>query len=158
VNKSDHRIDKELAVKEADRRWDETTERLKYSVEYAQAGLKGLFLANGAAIVGLLTFVGNAEPVVNPVALRWSFVWFSLGLTCVLAAYLAAYFSQESLKNAAFGRSSQADSDAHGTGRTYNYEPDEVKGTLAVKIGLVLAVGALLLFITGSFVALDAIT
>ena len=145
-------------MKEAERRWNETSERLRFSTEYAQSGLKGLFLANGAAIVGLLTFVGNAKVVVEPVALWWSFVWFSLGLTCVLGAYLAAYWSQELLMNASFGEFCKAESAAYETGQVYNFTRYEKNGQRAVKVGLSLAIVALVFFVAGAFVALNAIT
>lgn len=155
---SEQAVIKEFALKEADRRWDEASSRLKYSTEYAQTGLKGLFVANGASIVGLLTFVGNSKAVVEPTALWWAFVWFALGLAFVLGAYVAAYLSQAILMNAAFGQSREADSAAYDTGREYSYGQYEENGERAAKAGLASAVLALAFFVIGAFVALDAIT
>lgn len=147
----------ELALLEGQRRWDETSDRLRYSVEYAQAGLKGLFLANGAAIIALLTFVGNTRRQVESVALWWSFSWFALGLAAVLAAYICAYVSQSEIMHAAFKQSRAAESAAFKTGQCFDPVSHEDAGNLAVIAGLWLAIAALGLFVLGAFVALDAI-
>jgi hypothetical protein len=149
---------KELAIKEADRRWDEAAERLRYSVEYAQAGLKSLFLANGAGIIGLLTFVGNSDAVIKPTNLWWAFACFSVGLASVLAAYVAAYMSQTSIMNAAFNQSRNAESAAYDIGKTYDDKKFETNGEREVKAGVAAAVFGLISFVSGAFVALDAIT
>ncbi|HVR90463.1 MAG TPA: hypothetical protein VHG29_05160 [Novosphingobium sp.] len=149
---------RELAIKEADRRWDEASERLKFSTEYAQAGLKGLFIANGAAIIALLTFLGNAHPSYEPRALWWSFVWFASGISCALAAYIAAYLSQAILMNASFSESRKAESAAYETGVGYDPSRFERNGERAASAGLWLAGLSLICFVVGAFVALDAIT
>lgn len=148
----------ELARKEGDRRWDETAERLRYSTEYAQAGLKGLFLSNGAAIIALLTFIGNTNSMFEPRALWWAFVWFSLGLTSVLGSYISAYLSQAILMNASYGESKAADAAAFETGHEFEFESFERNGELSASITLCLATISLGFFVAGAFVALDAIT
>lgn len=147
----------ELALLEGQRRWDETADRLRYSVEYAQAGLKGLFLANGAAIVALLTFVGNTHRQVEAIALWWSFIWFALGLATVLAAYICAYVSQSEIMQAVFKQSRAAESAAFKTGQRFDPVSHEIAGERAVKAGLLLSIAALVFFVLGAFVALDAI-
>lgn len=147
----------ELALLEGQRRWDETTDRLRYSNEYAQAGLKGLFLANGAAIIALLTFVGNSKRAIDPSGLWWSFAWFSVGLAMVLFAYICAYLSQDLIMKAVFKLSRAAESAAHGTKQHFDHRQHENAGECAVKLALGSAVGGLLSFICGAFVALDAI-
>ena len=49
-----HEVEFEISAKDAEK-------RLEFADSYAHAGLKSLFLVNGAAIVALLTFVGNAD-------------------------------------------------------------------------------------------------
>ena len=147
----------ELAMKESDDRWNETNERLRYSVEYAQAGIKGLFLANGAAIISLLTFLGNTSESVQERGMAWAFGWFTLGLTSALLAYFAGYFSQEKAMQAVFRRSRQAQSDALELGKTYDFETPERHTSTFVTCGVVSAFGALGFFVAGAFVALYAV-
>ncbi len=144
---------------EADRRWDEAAERLRYCTEYAQSGLKGLFLANGASIVALLTFLGSDKMVVHDHrALWWSFAWFAVGISCALGAYLSAYISQELLMNMAFSCSRQAESDAFGLQVTYDPYKFERWGNRCVRTGVLLAFVSMICFLIGAFTALDAIT
>jgi hypothetical protein len=115
----------------------EPKDHLQLSTDYSLAGLKGAFAANGGAIVGLLTFVGNRAVVVEPQTLWWAFVWFSLGIGGALLAYLAGFLAQA----------------AHMNG-----EAAYKKGGSFAVLGLVAAGTSILLFIVGAFVALDAIT
>ncbi|MBE5074437.1 hypothetical protein IM511_08975 [Erythrobacteraceae bacterium E2-1 Yellow Sea] len=149
---------KDLAIKEGDRRWDEANDRLRYSVEYAQAGMKGLFLANGAGIISLLTFVGNSGQIVEPVALWWSFCWFACGIAAILAAYVGAYLSQGYYMLTVFFDSRNAESAAYATGQNYDGSIEERKGDFASGAALFLSIVSLGLFIAGAFVGLDAIT
>lgn len=149
---------RELAVKEADRRLVDASERLKYATEYAQGGLKGLFLANGASIVALLTFLGNAKDLHIYTRGIWSgFTWFSLGLAAASATYILGYIFQASYMQASLHISMQADSVVHETGQTFDHKPHEKRGGWAENWGIALAVASLVAFVTGAFVALNAI-
>lgn len=156
-NQTQFKVIPDLAEREANRRWDETNDRLRYSVEYAQSGMKGLFLANGGAIISLLTFIGNTEREISPVGIRWAFVWFTIGLIATIGAYLAAYLTQGYAMHASFNRSLQAQSDSRGLGRAYDFDCWEKKCDWSEVAGLSCAVAALLMFAIGAFVALDAI-
>ena len=152
-------FNRELAIKEADRRWNEASERLKYATGYAQAGLKGLFLANGAAIVALLTFIGNAKEMrFDSLGIWWAFALFSSGVATVLATNILGYVSQALYMQASLRLSWQADSAAHETGQTFKPQKYEDRGSWAEIAGIVLAVISLSAFVVGAFVALDAIT
>ncbi|TXC73560.1 hypothetical protein FSZ31_02095 [Sphingorhabdus soli] len=143
---------------EVGRRRDEANTHLRFSHEFAQSGLKGLFLANGGAMVSLLTFIGNTNVSNNPRALFWAFVWFSTGLALALASYVAGFLAQSFHMNAAFNQSKQAESDLAGVSQSFDSSSYERKGERAAILGLVLAVVSLVLFVVGSFVALIGIT
>ncbi len=157
--KDSNGINRELAIKVADQHWNEASERLKYATDYAQAGLKGLFLANGAAIVALLTFIGNAKEMrFDSLGIWWAFAWFSSGVAAVLATNILGYVSQASYMQASLRLSWQAESDAHETGQTFKPQKYEGLGSWAEGVGIFLAVASLMAFVAGAFVALDAIT
>ena len=152
------RIVHELAKKEAERQWAEAERRLAYSVEYAQAGLKALFMSNGGAIIALLTFVGNGANVTEPNAIWWSFVWFSSGLAAVIAAYVIAYLSQSSIMVEAFVEARNADAAAFETGQSYKIGKWERAGNTLSWSAVVVTLLSFVSFVIGAFVALDAIT
>lgn len=75
------------------------------TVDLALTGFRSLLIANGGAMIALLTFVGNyGENLVVETGLWWSFSFFAAGLACGLAAMLLAYLSQ--------GAASQVSNDA----------------------------------------------
>jgi hypothetical protein len=159
LQKNSNGIYRELALKEADRRWKDASELLKYATDYAQAGLKGLFLANGAAIIALLTFIGNTkEPEFDPLGIWWAFAWFTFGLVAVLATNILGYVSQASYMNAILSSSRQADAAAYETGHSFDSGPAEQRANRAEYAGIGMAISSLILFVSGAFVALDAIT
>ena len=156
---STNRSHSDLAAKEADRLRTEASERLKLANEYALGGLKGLFLANGGAIVALLTFVGNEKARnVNADGLWCGFIWFSLGLAAILAAYVAGYVSHANYMQAEFKLSAQEDSNAFQTGNNYDHSADETRGNFAENVGIGLVIISLGMFVLGAFASLDAIT
>ena len=132
--------------------------RLDFSVGYAQAGIKALFLVNGTAILALLTFLGNGGDLHEPRAIFWAFVWFTCGVTAVLIAYFGAYFSQAYYMQVSIAAAWNAQAVAHDIDRRFDGTSDRVKGDLANKIAILGAIGGLAFFIVGAFVALDAIT
>ena len=147
------------AKDEASRRWDEASERLKYATEYAHAGLKGLLLANGGAIVALLTFVGNAQTShVDKHEIWWAFGAFTIGLCSVLAAYIAGYVSHASSMQATFARYINALHTAQGFAGDADGSKDERRADRSENVGVGFVVGSLVLFMIGAFVALSAIT
>ena len=151
---------RDFANIESERSWNDAIDRLRYASEYAQAGLKGLFLANGASIVSLLTFVGNSKNCpINTLEIRHAFYFFSGGLVFVLLTYIIGYVSQASYMQAALHYSRQASSAAHNRPKP----PDRNGihnhvGSLAENLGIGLTFGSLIAFVVGAFVALKAIT
>ena len=136
----------------------ESDHRLEYTVQYAQAGLRSLFLANGGAVIALLTLVGNTGREVGANGLFWSFIWFGAGLGCCLAAYFFGANSQDHLMNAAFNEAHKAIAEATESGETFDPDSWDGKAQLALKIAGGLAISSLIFFLVGAFVALFAIT
>ena len=158
-NQDPHGSRAELAAKDADRLRNAAADRLKLANECAHGALKGLFIANGGAIIALLTFVGNAKIRVPETSdLRCGFELFSSGLAAVLMAYVAGYVSHAFYMQAEFNLSSQADSKAYQTGEEFDHLAHERRGNCAESIGIGLAILSLILFVGGAFAALDAIT
>ncbi|MBS0482604.1 MAG: hypothetical protein JSR96_10715 [Proteobacteria bacterium] len=148
----------ESVLKEVDRHWGDASERLKSASEYALGALKGLFLANGGAIVGLLTFVGNAhEAHIKVGGIRSAFALFALGLSAVLVAYIAGYVSQAYNMQASDRRAWHAYERASAPEVLQHVDSLARQANRAENIGIGMVVASLVLFITGAFVALSAI-
>lgn len=79
---------------EFERQRDEMIHRLEVQNTLGQAALKSMMLANGGAIISLLTFIGNKAGVHDAHALKVAFGLFGAGLFSSLFAYTGAYFSQ----------------------------------------------------------------
>ena len=149
---------KEVARAEGQRWWDSAHDRLRFSVEYAQAGIKALFLANGGGILALLTFAGNSGAVVEPRALFWSFVWFGIGCFSALSIYIAGYVSQGLVMQAEFIESRRAISDSLELEQSFDATPFETKSEVAERVGLSCAFISLGMFLLGALVGLDSVT
>lgn len=143
---------------EAVRWWDSAHERLRFSVEYAQQGIKALFIANGGGIISLLTFAGNTKSVVEPIALFWSFCWFGGGVSLALLTYIAGYVSQAEVMQDEFYSSRHAVLAWLDRAPEFETTIHAKRGEIAERIGIGCAIGSLVLFIVGAFVGLDAIT
>ena len=149
---------RETLLEEARLKRLESDNRLEYTVQYAQAGMKSLFLANGGAIIALITLVGNSSADVGPNGLFWAFVWFGFGLGSCLSAYFFGANSQDHLMNAAFNEALEAVAKANNTGESFAAKNWETKATISLHIAGGLAILSLILFLAGSFTALFAIT
>jgi hypothetical protein len=67
----------------------------KYVIDFALLTLRTLSIANGGAIVALMTFAGHfPELIRSQTPLWWSFILFGGGLSFTLASMLYAYLSQ----------------------------------------------------------------
>lgn len=64
------------------------------ATQYATEGLKALVIANGGAVVAILTFAGNANTKVNPAAISNGLMAFAGGLIAVLVVFFCSYVSQ----------------------------------------------------------------
>lgn len=125
--------------------------------------LNALMLANGGAIVGLFTFIGNVvgkatSPVVlSPVPLWAAFCCFVVGLGLALAAHVFAFLSQQmfhyqSIAEAArYDRSlASGDVDADRSAEVARNR----SGMRHYAVGIALAFIGILLFVSGAGLAL----
>lgn len=134
--------------------------RLQYTHEYTLAGLKTLILINGGAIIGLLTYAGNAAAAAKAAAmgnqLGASFAGYVLGLALAVLAYLAAYFSQSEFMHYSTleaGRVLGVSLETKRTAKSY-----EKVGNWAVRLAVALAMFSLISFGVGSRYALTAVS
>lgn len=135
---------------------DDAAARLQYQHEYTLAGLKTLIWINGGAIIGLLTYAGNASDRVAADQFGAAFTWYVGGLASAVLAYLTAYSSQASFMQDSTLRSFRLLGIKAQTKKT---EEDYQKaGTRAVIAGVVLAILSLVGFGVGSSFALRAVT
>ncbi|XAP78438.1 hypothetical protein ABC955_01270 [Citromicrobium bathyomarinum] len=143
---------------EAARLREESGKRLGYTTEYAQAGMKSLFLSHGGAIISMLTILGNSSASFNTEGVFWAFVWFGSGMFACLAAYFCAAAGQTYLMRDAYLDALQARSDAYELNERYDNPDNQKMGDRILEVAGFLALISLSLFIAGAFVALFAIT
>lgn len=132
-------------------------DRSKLVVEIGIVALRSVFLVNGAAIVALLTFLGNVETVVNPTMLQVAFRDFTIGLVLCLIAMGLSYITQQLFSHSEYDRA----------GAVYvaviNNEPERPDagqsptGLVLQIAAFVLAAGSLLFFCLGAFAALSGL-
>ena len=146
-----HEVEFEISAKDAEK-------RLEFADSYAHAGLKSLFLVNGAAIVALLTFAGNADLEFDKRGIFWSFAWFSIGICFNITSYFGAYFNQNFYMITSTKRSLNAKYAALGIPHTIDESKDMRTGNIWIGVAILSAVLSFVLFVTGAFVALVAIT
>ena len=158
IEKRQSNREQDVLLEEAGYLRRESDDRLKYGHVYGQEGLKGLFLANGSAIVALLTFIGHSGSKVDPRGITWSFVWFVLGMVTCLASYFFQYLTQDHIMNATHNEALQKQSDALGWGKSYNFNHYKQKSRCTLRTSVALGLVSLALFSIGAFVALIAIT
>jgi hypothetical protein len=140
-----------------DNRIAEVAQRLGFQQEIGLAALRSLTLVNGGAVIGLLTFIGNEAPAVDPLLMRWSFGAFGAGLFFTLAAYLGGYFSQSHLMNMALQMAWDDQRELAGKARTGAGEELLKSGNRILLAAVACATTSLLCFGVGAFSALFAI-
>lgn len=67
-----------------------------YAAQYAIEGFRSLVLANGGAILAILSFAGNAADEMDLSGVTKGVWLFSAGLTAALIAVMCAYLAQDS--------------------------------------------------------------
>ena len=130
--------------------------RLQYQHEYTLAGLKALILINGGAIIGLLTYAGNANSRLPAGQLEGSFGWYVAGLALGVFAYIAAYLSQGEFMHFSTLQAQRMLGLATPPGRSA--ESHVKVGTAAVYLAIAFALISLASFALGSLGAMKAIT
>ncbi|MCL4671473.1 MAG: hypothetical protein KJZ64_00745 [Sphingomonadaceae bacterium] len=135
-------------------------DRLQFSHDGEVNFVRGLFVANGGAIVALLTFLGRAD-VLEPRAAFWSFVWLGTGIVFAMLTSLFSMLANNchftsnyrrlELERGGFDESTFA---WLTTDEALNVKRGNAAHRAMVLVGM-LSVAS---FVTGIFVALDAIT
>jgi len=88
----------ELTKIRASHLYEITRDSERAVIAFATLGLKSLLLANGGALVALLTFLGNVQGFPSArVAIWWAFALFVAGLFLALISVVFAYFAQSSV-------------------------------------------------------------
>ncbi|WP_156500533.1 hypothetical protein [Croceicoccus bisphenolivorans] len=68
----------------------EAADHLRWQTETSQSSLKNLTLANGGAVIAILSFIGNRNPQFNEQQLWIAIALFVSGLGCALLGYILA--------------------------------------------------------------------
>ena len=148
---------REIALEDHRASLEDAHARLGFQVEFAQSALKNLHLANGGAVLALLTFFGNTQAAFDHRAIWWAFVWFALGLFSSLAAYFGAYFSQAHFMFVSMLEAWNAQLRARGYQGPHDFGHNFRVGNIYMYFGIVAAVLSLISFVTGAFVALSGL-
>ncbi|MBX9747582.1 MAG: hypothetical protein K2X34_11820 [Hyphomonadaceae bacterium] len=86
--------------------YEMAAKRFASAADFARLGVQSALIANGGALVGMLTFLGNTELSFAGGGLWTTFGAFVVGLVAALSAVLLAYRTQS-----AYGRQEAAGSD-----------------------------------------------
>lgn len=139
----------------ADQLFADAAARLQYQHEYTIAGLKTLFLINGGAVIGLLTFLGNSDSGVSAHKLGVAFAWYIGGVAAAVFTYLTAYSSQAQLMNGSMiGAYHQLGVSAETTKTRDDFNR---VGMRYVFVGVAMAILSLVCFGLGSTYAREAV-
>ena len=145
---------------------NEMRERLRNQMSFAEKSMAALMLANGGALIGLFTFIGNVVGRAEaPLAFRTGYIWsgfasFALGITLVLLTHLFAFLSQLQFYNQA----------AHEMWRhqrtlaqgAVHLDTDEEKkffrqGDRYMRAGIAVLIGSLICFMLGAGLSLAGV-
>lgn len=145
-------------MKARDSAYADAEQRVRFQASFAEKMLNALMIANGGAIVGLFTFIGNlvgkkGSPIAFSVTPLWvAFACFVIGLSVTLAAHFSAFLSQQMFYYQAI-----AEAERFERGLVAN-EPDEdrdreiehnQRGNRHYLTGLGLAFAGIVLFVVG---------
>jgi len=132
--------------------------RLQHQVDLGKVAVQSLTLVNGGAIVALFTLVGQQgiELALDPERLKLAFGFFVAGLFCSLASmfggFLSQYwYSQTSIEEAWEKQSEMLGDKPKGRDFMRSYK----RGSIALAVGLCLAVLSVVSFAAGSWAALS---
>lgn len=133
-------------------------QRVETSVAFAQSTWKGLMLANGGAIIGLFTVIGNKAAQFDFSGVWSAFTYLAAGLVLTILSNIGGYFSQGYYLRGSVERREKAKYEMHGTRAKADDDKFDRRGTIAEYVGVATALMALAAFILGSWHALDAVT
>lgn len=151
-------IDRAINRQDYEAQTAEALARIQYQVDYSQTLLNALMVGNGGSIIALLTFIGNTGSKVEPAKMQSAFILYAAGLALVFVAYMAAFFSQFFMYNAAQYMAWTAQARAQGRTSDYDVEGQGRWGNVAIAIGVFASLLSLGAFVWGSVSALKALT
>jgi hypothetical protein len=131
-------------------------ERLPLATQIALAALSGLMLANGGAIVALLTFIGNRAPTakLDPALLASAFGLFALGVALTVTAHILGYCIQTDYYQYANHAAANAKRRMHGLPDAFDPDKYDRRGTRLEKLAIGACVASMLCFVGGAGTAL----
>lgn len=164
------RLDEESEPFDVPEEWRETIAKELYEVErsdYAEhlrlqasvgtMALRSLFLINGGAIIGILTFIGNHGADIVAPTIRWSIALFVLGLAAAVAAPIPGYLAQLNNQDAAYRQMLDYLRLRLSAASTNDHLRSVRKATWQLRVGLVLAILSLFFFAGGALVAINSL-
>lgn len=150
-------------IRARDAAYVDAGDRIRFQATFAEKLLNALLVANGGAIIGLFTFVGNligkaASPIrLAPSALWIAFACFVLGLSLALAAHIFAFLSQQEFYYQAMEEIAHREraliQDEPQVDRTRERRFNEM-GARRYAHGILVAAGSIILFVIGCGAAL----
>lgn len=141
----------------------DAAERVRFQASFAEKMLNALMLANGGAIVGLFTFIGNVAgkkdaPIhINATPLWVAFACFVIGLALTLGAHVLAFLSQQMFYYQAMEEVERYDRTLAMNELQVDRSAElanNAKGLRYYGIGIAMAVAGVILFVCGAGCAL----
>lgn len=152
-------IDREIARMDYEARIAAAADRLRFQQETGLAAIKSLMLANGGAILALLTFIGNRPGNYDGASLRSAFTYFCVGLGLALLSYLGAYYSQAWFQRFEISNAWNHPNDMKREARLHDKDVREEAriGHIFLIVSLTCIAGSLGTFGFGAFAALNGL-
>jgi ABC-type multidrug transport system fused ATPase/permease subunit len=155
---TDSETSREIGRQDYEAQTTEALARVQFQIDYSKTLFNGLTLANGGAILAILTFIGNNAGKVDPAKMMYSFSFYIAGLVLVFLAYIGAFFSQFFFYNAAQFMAWNAQATSAGNDPLHDFETEARRGNISMIAGVVCCFASLITFVCGSMSALRALT
>lgn len=136
----------------------ESMERFKVAAELAKAGLHTLTIVNGGALVALFTLIGTGKLAFATFPLWSAFSAFVLGIAAALVAFLAGHASQNEFYVTSAWKAQNLAAELAGREATNDVAASHAQGSRYLNVAISAAALSILLFVTGSGLALAAFT
>lgn len=151
-------MDREELLRDIASETAESLERLKIAAGLAQSGLHTLTIVNGGALVALFTLIGTGKLAFATLPLWSAFSAFVLGIAAALVAFLAGHASQDRLSVACAMTAHNRAAELAGSKGKDDAANTHHEGNRLVNVASCSAALSILLFVTGSGLALAAFT
>jgi hypothetical protein len=141
----------------AERRVDDSTDRVRFQQEYTIEGFKTLTLINGGAIIALLTYAGSKNAAGVTHDFGPAFIGYAVGLALSVLAYLFAYYSQGDIANSDMQEAYRLLGLQNKAGATEQAKLEK-RGALWGNLAAFLAILSLTSFVIGSWLAMRTLS